>query len=79
MKNDFCFILKAFFVLKIFKFLFWLVGNVEKIRLILKFMTSQPGYQTITLHILPNISRIKGNQTMKYGQLIENNKRSIIL
>ena len=42
-------------------------------------MTSQPGYQTITLHILPNISRIKGNQTMKYGQLIENNKRSIIL
>ena len=29
--------------------------------------------------ILPNISRIKGNQTMKFGQLIEYNKRDIFL
>ena len=28
-------------------------------------MTSQPGYQIITIQILPNISRCKGNQTMK--------------
>ena len=34
-------------------------------------MTSQPAYQTIVIHILPNISRNKGNQTMKFGQLIE--------
>ena len=34
-------------------------------------MTSQPGIQTIAIHILPNISRSKGNQTMKFGQLIE--------
>ena len=34
-------------------------------------MTSQPGQQTITIHILSNISRSKGNQTMKLGQLIE--------
>ena len=34
-------------------------------------MASQPGEQTITIHILPNISRNKGNQTMKFGQLIE--------
>ena len=26
---------------------------------------SQPGKQTIAIHILPNISRSKGNQTMK--------------
>ena len=38
-------------------------------------MTSQPGKQTIALHILPNIVRIKSNQTMKLGQLIEYNKR----
>ena len=31
-------------------------------------MTSQPGQQTILIHILPNISRSKGNQTMKFGQ-----------
>ena len=29
------------------------------------------------MHILPNISRITGNQTMKFGQLIECNKRNI--
>ena len=34
-------------------------------------MTSQPGEQTILMQILPNISRSKGNQTMKFGQLIE--------
>ena len=34
-------------------------------------MTSQPGQQTIATHILPNISRSKGNRTMKLGQLIE--------
>ena len=38
-------------------------------------MTSQPGQKTITIHILPNISPSKGNQTMKFGQLIEYNKR----
>ena len=42
-------------------------------------MTSQPAQQTITIQILPNISRSKGNQTMKLGQLIEYNKRKIFL
>ena len=42
-------------------------------------MTSQPGLQTIPIHILPNISQSKGNQTMKFGQLIEYNKRNIFL
>ena len=37
-------------------------------------MTSQPGKQTISILILPNISRTKGNQTMKSGQLIEYEK-----
>ena len=30
-------------------------------------------------HLLPNILRNKGNQTMKFGQLIEYNMRNIIL
>ena len=42
-------------------------------------MTSQPGQQAIVIHILPNTSKIKGNQTMKYGQLIECNTRNIFL
>ena len=42
-------------------------------------MTSQPGYQKIVIHILPNISRSKGIQKMKFGQLMENNMRNIFL
>ena len=42
-------------------------------------MTSQPGKQTITIYILLNISRIKGNQTIEFGQLIEYYKRNIFL
>ena len=42
-------------------------------------MTSQPGSQTIAIPILPNISRSKGNQAMKIGQLIEYNMRNIFV
>ena len=49
MKNAFYFFIKALFIFKIFKFLSWLFGHIEKKnlirkkRLILKLMTSQPG------------------------------------
>ena len=33
-------------------------------------MTSQPGLQTIAIHILPDISQTKGNQAMKFCQSI---------
>ena len=36
-----------------------------------KFVTSQPGKQVIAIHILLNISKSKGNQTIKFGQLTE--------
>ena len=36
-------------------------------------MTSQSGQQTITIHILPNISQSNGIQAMKLGQVIEDN------
>ena len=42
-------------------------------------MMSRPGVQVIAIHILANISQSKGNQTMKFGQLIEYNKRNIFL
>ena len=42
-------------------------------------MTSQPGKQIITIHILPDISRNQGNQTMQFGQLIEYNMRNIFI
>ena len=40
-------------------------------------MTSKRGSQTITTKILHNISRSKGNQTKKFDQKIEYNKRNI--
>ena len=41
-------------------------------------MTSQTGQQISTMHILSSISS-KGNQTVKFNQLIEYNKRNIFL
>ena len=43
------------------------------------FMAPQPGQQAIVIHILPNISRSKGNHAMKLSQLIEYNMRKIFL
>ena len=40
-------------------------------------MTSQPGKQTIAIHILINISRSKGNKAMTFSQLIDYNLRNI--
>ena len=36
-------------------------------------MTLQPDLQTVKMHILPDISRSKGIQTVRFGQLIECN------
>ena len=57
----------------------WENGLIRKLRLISKYMTSQPGEQTITINILPNILRNKGNQKMEFGQLIEYNVGNILL
>ena len=83
MKNYFYFGLKSLFLLKIYK-LSWLFGHVEKRfhekdRWMSKFMTPQLGKQRIATNILSNISRSKGNQTIKFGQLIEHNMRNIFL
>ena len=84
MKNAFYFMLKTLFVLEIFTFLFWIVGYVKgglirRLWLISNFMTAQIGQQIITIHIVPNISRNKGNQAMKFGQLIKYSVKNIFL
>ena len=81
MKTVFNFALKALLVFKIFKFfsgLFGYVGDslIRNKGLISKFMTSQSGKQTIVIHILPNISRRKCNQKIKFDQLIKENMRN---
>ena len=42
-------------------------------------MTSQRKKQTVSIHILPNISKIKDNQTVKFCLLIEYSMRNIFL
>ena len=85
MKNAFYFILKISFSsqdIEIFIMTFWSYrknGLIRKIRLIPKFVTSQPGQQTITIHILHNISQSKDNQTMKLGQLTKYIKKNVFL
>ena len=44
-----------------------------------KFIMSQPGKQTIAIHVLLYISRSKDNQTVKFDQLIEYDMRNIFL
>ena len=81
-ENAFYFMLKALYVLGVFTFLSWHLGYVEKQldkKINSKFMTSQTGQQIITMHIICNISRSKDNQTMKFGQLIEDNMINFFL
>ena len=83
-KNALYFMWRALFVLEVFTFLSCLFGYVEKrlekkLRLISQFMTSLTGQQIIKIHIFPNISTSKDNQTMKVGHLIEYKMRNIFL
>ena len=84
MKNAFYFILNALFVLKIFKFLSWLFGHVNKnglmrkIRLISK-STRHNVSKQLQYTYCPIISGSKSNQAIKIGHLIDYNKRNIFL
>ena len=42
-------------------------------------MTSQPGQQALAIYILTGISKSKGNQEMKFGQLIDYNMTNIFV
>ena len=84
MKIFFYFILKALFALEIFKYLFWLFGHVGKqldknAKVNFKIRDVTSWVTTTAIHILPGISKIKGNQTMEFGQLIEYNMGNISL
>ena len=82
-KNAFYFRLKIIFVLEIFKLLSWLFGFVEKRldkKVKVKFnIYDVTNWTAITMHILPSVSRSKGNQAMKFGQLIKYNLRNVFL
>ena len=83
MKNAFHSILKALFVIKIFQFLSWIVGHVEKATWldnvyfkIYDVTTWLTNYYNTHIGQYP---RSKSNQTMKFSQLIEYEKINIFL
>ena len=81
LKNDencFCFMLKVLFALRMFKG-FCPDFLIKKLKSTSKFMMSQTGNQTITIHISSNASRSKGNRATKFGQLREYNVINIFL
>ena len=78
MKNDFYFILKTLFV----AWRFGQVGkwlDIRKLSVISNIMTPHTGKQLIIIHILPNISRSKDNQAIKFSHLIAYKVRNIFL
>ena len=83
-KNVLYFMLKVLFVLKIIKFLPWNFDDVgrrlnKKAKVSFKMCDVTSKQQIITIHILPHISRKKGNRVMKFGQVIEYNGRNVFL
>ena len=84
MKNAFYFILQTLFVPAIFTFLPGLFGYIEKrldkkAMLFSKFIMPWTVQLRITIHISLNISKSKGKQIMKFGQVIEYNMINIFL
>ena len=84
MKNVFCFTSKDLFILKIFNILSLSFGHVakqldKKDEVNFKFYDVRTCLTNNPNTILPNFSRSTGNRTMKFGQLIECNMRTIFL
>ena len=75
---------KLFSFSRYLTFLFWLFGHVakrldQKDKVNLKFCDVTAWLTKVVIHISLNILKNKGNQTMKFGQLIKYNMRNIFL
>ena len=84
MENAVYFTSKALFVLKMFKFLSWLFGQAakrldKKDKINFKFCDVTVWLTNNCNTLIAQYWRSKGNQTMKFGQLIECNLRNIFL
>ena len=84
MRNAFYFTLKALFVLEIFQILFWVFGYVgiqhdERAKVNFKISYVSNWIKTITIHMLPDISRSQGNLTTKFVPLIEYDIRNFLV
>ena len=63
----------------VFVLIFWSCRKTDWLDNVSKFMTSQPGKQIISIHILSNITRSKNIHGIKFGQLIQYNMWNIFI
>ena len=63
----------------VFVLIFWSCRKTAWLDNVSKFMTSQPGKQIISIHILSNITRSKNIHGIKFGQLIQYNMWNIFI
>ena len=83
-KNAFHFMFKALFVLEVFQILSWGFGHVQKwldkkVKVNFKIYDVIDWQQVIAILMMSSISRSKGSQAMKFGQLTEDNTKNILL
>ena len=82
MKNTFYLTLKNSLCsqdILVFVLIFWSCRKTAWLDNVSKFMTSQPGKQIISIHILSNITRSKNIHGIKFGQLIQYNMWNIFI
>ena len=82
MKNTFYLTLKNSLFsqdILVFVLIFWSCRKTAWLDNVSKFMTSQPGKQIISIHILSNITRSKNIHGIKFGQLIQYNMWNIFI
>ena len=63
----------------VFVLIFWSCIKTAWLDNVSKFMTSQPGKQIISIHILSNITRSKNIHGIKFGQLMQYNMWNIFI
>ena len=63
----------------VFVLIFWSCRKTAWLDNVSKFMTSQPGKQIISIHILSNITRSKNIHGIKFGQLMQYNMWNIFI
>ena len=82
MKNTFYLTLKNSLCsqdILVFVLIFWSCRKTAWLDNVSKFMTSQPGKQIISIHILSNITRSKNIHGIKFGQLMQYNMWNIFI
>ena len=79
MKNNFYFSFLRYLNFYLDFLVLWENDWIRKLRLISKFMALETSSQTTAIHISPNNPQNKGNEKIKFGQLIKYHVKIIFI